>query len=199
MSWHIILLRLGCSALGAFFVGILARFGKFQRHIGALQYEVYRSGLEARANISSTEEEIIAAIATLPICVQKFLKQCVTDTKRLPPTIILEQEIFLKFSKDGQWVGPMRSTQHFSPHTPGFVFSGSLPLYWVTGYECMLHGEGSTQWRVFGLLTVSKHSGGILNKAGRLRYLSEMIYYPAALLPSPWLQWEAVEGNPNRK
>ena len=63
----------------------------------------------------------------------------------------------------------------------------------------MLGGLMETQWRICGLLTVGSHEGALLGKAGRLRYLIGAISYPPALFPSPWVTWEPVEENENRK
>ena len=149
-----------------------------------------------------TEAKSQQQIPDIPECVQRFLKAACSSTSDPPKSIILHQELYLKFVKEGDWVGPMKATQQVCTSAPAFVFSGSAPLSllaWVQGYEMLIAGKGDAQWRMWGLIPLAANSGPLVDKAGRLRWLSEAVAFPDSLKPSPWLRWESIGNEDNSK
>ena len=47
-------------------------------------------------------------------------------------------------------------------------------------------------WKLFSALTLVNFGGREIDQSALVRYLSEAVYFPTALLPSRTLRWEAV-------
>lgn len=50
------------------------------------------------------------------------------------------------------------------------------------------------QWRLWGALRLAGHEGELIDRAARVRWLTEAVSFPQALLPSRWVRWEGVDG-----
>jgi hypothetical protein len=53
-------------------------------------------------------------------------------------------------------------------------------------------------FKLYNVYTMISDSGWAINQWGLYRYLSEAVYFPTALLPSPHVRWEPVDKNSAR-
>ena len=65
----------------------------------------------------------------------------------------------------------------------------------IVGRDAYVAGRGSVEMRVLGLIPVAQASGSALDQGALLRYLNEVLWFPAAAL-SPFITtWEPVDAH----
>ena len=87
----------------------------------------------------------------------------------------------------------MRAEQWFTVGGPGLLWQATMrmaPGLPILVQDQFLDGHGVFGGRIFGLIEVASGTGAEVDKATLIRYLSEAVWFPYALWPSPWLAWE---------
>jgi hypothetical protein len=133
--------------------------------------------------------------ANLPPVVRAYLRRSLPDATRFPRIASLGQRGGFRLKAGAPFMA-MRAGQLFSVQAPGLVWHADLSI--VPGLpievrDSLLDGRGLFGGRVFGLFTVAAGEGPDVDEATLVRYLSESVWFPYALLPSDWLRWEAVD------
>jgi hypothetical protein len=149
---------------------------------------------EAPARSLSVSQAALDA-TNLPPIVRAFLKRTLPDGVPVPRLARLSQAGGFRL-KAGAPFADMQATQLFSVQAPGLVWHASirmLPGLPVLVRDAFVGGHGEFGGRVFGLFTVASGTGPDVDTATLIRYLSEAICFPYALLPSEWLHWEAID------
>lgn len=91
---------------------------------------------------------------------------------------------------------PVRGEEYLAPRVPGFVWKGSVrpsPLVRFTARDKYLAGRGHMWVRLLSALTVANAGGPEVSQSSFLRMVSESLWIPTALLPGPYLTWEAID------
>lgn len=137
-----------------------------------------------------------AAIATLPEPVQRWLRYArVVGTPR-PSTVRLKMEGQFRLGPDKDWM-PFEAEEYYTTDPPGFVWSVSMemaPLLTIRGRDRYVAGIGDIDMRLLGIVPVARKSGGNLNQGAMLRYLNEIMWFPAAAV-SPYITWKSIDAN----
>jgi hypothetical protein len=98
--------------------------------------------------------------------------------------------------KNENWA-PFTSEQTFGYLEPGFVWDAHIhagPGMDVRVRDEFRHGHGSIHAAMFGMMTVADQRGKPELDAGALqRYLGELVWNPAALLPGGHVQWQDID------
>jgi hypothetical protein len=149
---------------------------------------------------AATEPAVItdADLATLPEPVQRWLRFSGVVGKERPTTVRLKQEGELRLGERG-WF-PFTAEEYFTTNPPGFVWTVKVkmvPLITVVGRDAYLGGRGSMDMRLLGLIPVAKDSGPDIDQADLLRFLNEIMWFPAGAV-SPYITWEAIDANSAR-
>jgi hypothetical protein len=95
----------------------------------------------------------------------------------------------------GQPWMPLEAEDHYSVRPPGFVWAGTArlgPLAVARARDMYAEGHGRMLVRVASLWPVADASGGQADQAAMMRYLSEMMWFPAAFLAGN-ISFEAVD------
>jgi hypothetical protein len=89
------------------------------------------------------------------------------------------------------------AVQHYRIRPPGFVWDARIRMASVVPVlvrDAYVDGEGSLHATIGGLVSVADHRGTPEMATGELlRYLSEAVWYPTALLPSAGVMWSAID------
>jgi hypothetical protein len=84
-----------------------------------------------------------------------------------------------------------------APAAVGFVWNARVsvaPLLHVRVRDAFIEGRGSGHVSVLSLFTVAADAGTLEMNSGSLhRFLAEAVWYPAALVPGPNLQWTPID------
>ena len=100
----------------------------------------------------------------------------------------------------GQPWMPLDAEEHYSVQPPGFVWAGTVrlgPLPVARARDMYAGGKGRMLVKVASLWPVVDASGEQMDRAAMMRYLSEMIWFPAAFLADN-ISFEAVDDSSAR-
>ncbi len=145
---------------------------------------------------SATAEQVViteADLKELPEPVQRWLRYSGVVGKDRPAVVRLKQEGELRLGDRG-WF-PFTAEEYYTTDPPGYVWSVKMemaPLVYVVGRDAYIGGKGSMDMRLFGLVSVAKESGPDMDVGALLRYLNEIMWFPAAAI-SPYITWEAID------
>lgn len=141
-------------------------------------------------------------LAGLPEPLQRFFRKVLPEGQPIIRFVELRQTGFMRLDeKNGKWL-PLRARQYFSTHPPGFLWDARVrmaPLVTARVLDSYRNGAGSLRARLFNTFTVADESGtGQMAAAELVRYLAEAVWFPTALLPGPFLKWEAIDDHTAR-
>jgi hypothetical protein len=123
-------------------------------------------------------------LADLPEPVRRYLRYTGVVGSPFPGTIRLRQTGRLRAGPGQRWV-PLDAEEHYSVQPPGFVWAGTarVGLFPVARARDMYaEGAGRMLVKVASLWPVVDASGEQMDQSEMMRYLSEMIWFPAAFL-----------------
>jgi hypothetical protein len=89
------------------------------------------------------------------------------------------------------------ATQHYRVRPPGFIWDARIsiaPIVPILVRDAYLDREGSLRASIGGVIDVANQSGTPQMASGELlRYLSEAVWYPTALLPCAGVRWSPID------
>lgn len=155
------------------------------------EVEALRSAAQPQ-NRSVSESDL----AGLPTPVQRYLRASGVVGQAIPSIVRLTQRGRIRSSETADWM-QFEAEQTYTTNPPGFVWrawftSRAFPV--VMGRDKYDGSGGSIFMRMGGLLPVADESGEELRAAALLRYLNEMMWFPAAYLGEN-VTWRAIDDN----
>lgn len=164
---------------------------------------------EQRALVADTERLIAAeaanavrtaigepALADVPAPVARYLRLAIRAQRQIDQIRITQRGTLRTDAASARW---MRfDAEHLVvPAAAGFLWDARVqvaPLIHVRVRDALIDGRGSGRVALMSAWPVSAAAGGMEMNSGSLhRYLAEAVWYPTALLPSPHLQWSAID------
>lgn len=133
-------------------------------------------------------------LADLPGPVRRYLRCTGVVGKPFPGTVWLRQKGRMRAAPGQPWMS-LDAEEHYSVRPPGFVWAGTARLGLVPvarARDMYAGGTGRMLVKVASLWPVADASGEQMDQAGMMRYLSEMIWFPAAFLADN-IAFEAVD------
>jgi hypothetical protein len=184
----IILIAGGVVVAAAAFVA--GSYWSFNR---AIEADVGR--LEAAALSAGT---VVTAerVAVLSEPVQRYLRWSGVVGRSIPSRVRLEQKGRIRSAPDAGWMN-LEAEEFYSTGPPAFVWRAWFPRRgtpFVLGRDEYLGGEGSILMKMAAVFPVADQSGAELRVAGLMRYLNEVMWFPAAFAGDN-VRWRAVDGN----
>jgi hypothetical protein len=182
-----VVVTLAVVALGAGLAAFAARV-TFERRIA--------EETAALLAASATHQPAVVTendLAPLPEPVQRWLRWAQVVGAPRPATVRLTQEGRFRLGPERAWM-PFTATEVFTTDPPGFVWTTEMQLFPgvdIVGRDRYANGEGSIEMRVLGLIPVATASGPRLDQGALLRYLNEIMWFPAAAL-SPAITWDTA-------
>jgi Family of unknown function (DUF6544) len=137
-----------------------------------------------------------AMLKGLPEPVQRHLRQAGVLGRQIPRIVHLRQTGRIRGKADAKWM-TFEAEQVYSINPPGFVWRAWLPsrrVPVVFGRDEYLGDQGSVVMKMLGTLPVAHEDGAELVKAGLMRYLNEMMWFPAAYLGDN-IEWSAIDAH----
>jgi hypothetical protein len=191
-------MRIGLGALAGIGLATAATLAvarlAFDRRIAGEVAEISAPSADAKPAIT-TESDLVV----LPEPVQRWLRYSQVVGKERPVTVRLKQEGQFRLSPEQGWM-PFTADQYFTTDPPALLWKATFrmaPLLTITGRDRYKEGEGSIDMRILSLIPVARKEGGDLNQGALLRYLGEIIWFPAAAI-SPHITWEGIDANSAR-
>jgi Family of unknown function (DUF6544) len=123
-------------------------------------------------------------LADLPEPVRRYLRYTGVVGRPFPGTVRLRQTGTIRLGPGQLWV-PLDAEEHYSVRPPGFVWAGTArlgPFPVARARDMYAEGTGRMLVKVASLWPVVNASGEQMDQAEMLRYLNEMMWFPAAFL-----------------
>ena len=161
-------------------------------------------GAPGPAGVSRASAAVADAdLASLPPPVARYLRYALPRGSRLLTRVRLRQVGVFRFRiqtglRAGEGWKKVAAVQHAAAlplRPPGYVWAATVwlaPGLWVRGWDAYAGGRGHMFWRVLSALPLISSAAPEIDQSALLRYLTEAVYYPTALLPSPGLSWTPV-------
>ncbi|MBI9073468.1 MAG: hypothetical protein JEY94_17835 [Melioribacteraceae bacterium] len=133
----------------------------------------------------------------LPDIVKRYLKKHIKSNVTLPGFVRLKQKGFLKPHLNSDW-SEVEIEQYISCKRPGFFWSAA---YYIYKFPVIRHNEiyinqGGRQFsEFFSLIKFSSAEGEEISRSSLFKYISEMPFYPATLLPDRHITWKVMTNN----
>ncbi len=107
----------------------------------------------------------------------------------------LKHEGTFRLQPDQAWF-PVEGHEYFTTDQPGLLWYAQLkfmPLFSIWARDLYQNQHGNMWIRPLGEITLANAKGPELDVSSLLRYLSETPWFPTALLPSDYLNWEPLD------
>ena len=183
----------GLAIIGIAAVAVVARAqGSFDAQVRA---EV--DALTRNVDGPSAEKLTYDKLAGLPEPVQRYFRASLREGTPYIRYAHLKQTGDLRPDQKTGWK-PFRADQWYSVDSPGFIWQANMdfaPLVTVQGRDMYYQGQGHMLIKPLGLFAVVDARGPEMDVSSFIRYLSEMFWFPTALLPSERVQWSPVDAN----
>jgi len=134
------------------------------------------------------------SIRNLPTIVQKYFLKTVPDQKKYISSAMVYQRGEFRSREEHRW-SRLRAKQYFTTKEPGFVWKALLSNSMIVRKTAILsyfQRKGQGQIRFWGSVVLNEPKGNETSISMLVRYLTESIWFPTALLPSKTIQWVEV-------
>jgi|SRR5579864_2747809 len=184
-------LALGTGATTLLVAGAAVGVGhlRFRRQVGTEVTALLERGRTASREIVRPDD-----LAGLPPPVQRWLVHANVVGRPRPRIVYLTQTGVMRAERDQPWM-PVCAEQYFTTDPPGFEWIATMqmnPLVWVTGRDRYFDGEGAMDMLAMSVVPVVHARGPELNQGVLLRYLTETVWFPAAVL-TPYISWQPID------
>lgn len=149
---------------------------------GAIAGDMAR--LRAAAAPSSGGPITAERLVGLPEPAIRYLTRAGVVGTSIPRLVRLTQKGRIRSSAEADWM-ELEAEEIYSTNPPAFVWKAGMPglsLPMVLGRDLYLGGDGRITMKLLSLLPVADEGGEELRAAGLMRYLNEMMWFPAAYL-----------------
>jgi hypothetical protein len=147
------------------------------------------SGSFANKNYHSSE------LAGLPEPVQRYFRYSLKDGQKYISYVRLKHGGLFRPSQSLDWM-PIEAEEYFSTKNPGYVWYAEIrpiPYTWLSARDTYSQGKGNVLAKLFSGVTVANSEGKESDQSAMIRWLSEAVWYPTALLPSETIRWEEID------
>jgi hypothetical protein len=154
-------------------------------------------GLLERVADGPSSPLLAAELAGLPPIVRAWVTRSGAVGRARPRVVHVRQRGEMQTAKDGRWM-PFRAEQWFTPTAPGFVWVADVtaaPGVHMAGRDAYVDGRGSMRIELLALVPVVDARGPRLDQGALVRYLAEVIWFPAH---ATGLRWEAIDATSAR-
>ena len=142
------------------------------------------SRLRAEAEAPSASPITAERIASLPAPAVRYFNRAGVVGTTIPRLVRLTQKGRIRSSAEADWM-MLEAEEVYSTNPPALVWRAGMPslaMPVVLGRDEYLDGEGSIAMKMLSIVPVADEHGEDLRAAGLMRYLNEMMWFPAAYL-----------------
>ena len=183
-------------ALVAFLVGLAAAMA-YGRHRWNAGTRRLHDALSAGSTVLVPERVDFAALASLPMPVQRYLRRVLVDGAPMVTGVRMRQRGSMRMSEAARAWKPFTSEQTVVTLRAGFCWSARiamLPGMTVLVRDAYVAGRGTLRAALLGLITVAELGGTEdMAQAELMRFLAEAVWYPTVLLLGQGISWSAID------
>lgn len=133
-------------------------------------------------------------LTALPVVVQKWLRRSNIVGQPAAQVINLRQKGQMRTQPDGKWM-KVKAQQWFTTHQPGLIWVARVDAGWgiyMDGRDKLQDGKGNMLIKLLSLVPVVNAQGTEIDQGTLLRYLGEMVWFPATAL-APYVKWKVLD------
>ncbi len=155
---------------------------------GELQNHVQQ--LFANCDKATTRTFSAEQLEGLPEPVRKYFQLVLPEGAPIVKSLRLKHSGFFKTDLKKDWL-EIEGEEYMTCFEPGFVWKGTTKLF--TGRDSYVDGKGNLTVSLFSLYTIVNASGPNYDQGELLRWLGEIVWHPAALLPNEYISWKPID------
>ncbi|HHY50690.1 MAG TPA: hypothetical protein GYA10_13190 [Alphaproteobacteria bacterium] len=159
---------------------------------GEIDREIAQLEAAASPATAVVTREMLEAV---PAPVRRYLAHSgVVPGTPIPRLVRLTQQGRIRSAPEAPWM-PFEAVQTYSTAPPAFVWKMWMPARaapLVLGRDAYLGGVGSTVIKALSAFPLADQRGEAMNEASLMRYLNEMMWFPAAFLGDN-VRWRALD------
>ncbi|MBC8757059.1 hypothetical protein H2O64_20470 [Kordia sp. YSTF-M3] len=169
----------------------IATFGNYSFH------KMVEKEVEAVLNDCQISKKTISEndLLQLPEIVQKWLKTSGVIGKQDLSSVRLQQKGLMRTKPKSTWM-PFEAVQYFNTKKPAFIWRTNvkaMPMISMVGRDKLWNGEGEMLIKLAGIIpVVNDGKNHKVNSGTMLRFLSEMCWFPSAVL-NDYITWETID------
>jgi hypothetical protein len=136
-------------------------------------------------------------LPALPDQVKTYLKYALRDGQEEIRFVRLKQRGIYKPQEAGDW-SYIEAEQYYATEDPAFVWVARMraaPLIRITAMDEYYEGKGTIIIKLISALTLRTARGRELDVSQMVRFFSEALWFPTALLPSEYVSWQDMGGS----
>lgn len=130
----------------------------------------------------------------LPASVQRWLDNSQVVGQERISTVRLKQTGMMRTEPNKSWM-PFQAEQYFVTEEPGFIWNAKInaaPIFHIAGRDKYDDGHGNMLIKILSLFTIGDATGKEIDQGTMLRYLAEMMWFPAVAL-NDYIKWEEID------
>lgn len=135
-----------------------------------------------------------AELDGLPAPVRRYLDWCGIEGQRIPTTVSIRQTGRLRSGNEKRWL-PFAAEEDYTTNPPTFSWRAKVSLAGVPvirALDSYVDGQGRMTVHLARVISLVDLHGVGMAPAALLRYLNEMVWFPAAFV-LPNISWEAID------
>jgi hypothetical protein len=186
MSWIILLFPF--LLISALIVSSLIGRLIFRRRVAREVNGLFSAASPGSVVVSSDWQE-------LPEPLQRYFRFVLPEGQARIGSARLKLAGMMRADKNKSWM-KIESEEYVSCHPPGFIWHAVaklLPLLWIEVCDCYYGGKGEMRVLLMSLKKLAASSGREMDQSSLLRWLSEAVMFPTALLPGEHLTWKPID------
>lgn len=136
----------------------------------------------------------------LPEPVQRYFQYTLKEGQEYIRFVRLKQDGEFRMKENQPWM-PIKAEQYFATESPAFLWRvklNMLPLVWIEGRDMYYQGKGNMLIKLLSTITLADATGNEIDVSSLIRFLSEAVWFPTALLPGDYLEWNKIDTNTAR-
>jgi len=133
----------------------------------------------------------------LPEPVQRYFKYALRDGQEYIKFVRLKQVGEFRMKENQPWMS-IKAEQYFTTEDPAFIWRVKLavaPFIWIEGRDMYYQGKGNMLIKLLSTITVADATGKEMDISSLIRFLSEIPWFPTALLSSDYIEWKEIDSN----
>ncbi|MCF8242553.1 MAG: hypothetical protein K9J16_14340 [Melioribacteraceae bacterium] len=185
-----VLIVIGVTFIGFFsflFVGYLFTQQLINETTGKIEASTVNEYIKNEVTITDT----------LPTPVKKYFQLVISPGAGNPQIVHTELKGEFKLEQNTDW-REATAEQYYSTVMPGFVWIGDLKInsfFFMKAVDSYLNGKGGMIIKLNSCITITDVRSDQVNQSALVRFISEAVLFPTALLPSEKLTWSAVDSS----
>lgn len=136
----------------------------------------------------------LPALQYIPDIVLNFVRRAGVDDNALAATVTLTQKADMRLEKGGDWQA-LTAKQVISTGEIGFVWFAEQRMGFLTKFrviDAYVQGEGQLHVKLLGSVPLVNYMGSDADIAEAMRYLSELVWAPDAMIGDLGLNWTVI-------